>query len=250
MIRVLRPIGIALSYYSRIPIQISSVEEDEFSQATNYLPLVGYLVGLGTAVVIITLSNFLSTPISLILGLGFGLLFTGALHEDGFADSCDGFGGGYNKEKILAIMKDSRLGSYGVLGLILLMLCKYFSLANITLDQMIPVLVGGAVLSRLSALSITWVLPYARQNVGPTAAMVKGQGGRLRSFIIAVSITAPLLFFVNPFLYGLSLLVLAVTCSLMGYYFWKHLRGYTGDCLGLVQQVNELILWQILGQLL
>src|SRR5436190_15086530 len=116
----------ALLFYTRIPCPKNiDHNPDYLNRASRYFPLMGWIVG-GIAFVVYYLSCFLfNSEIAIVLSIIAGILTTGAFHEDGFADVCDGFGGGWTKEKILMIMKDSAIGAYGAIGLALLFLLKF-----------------------------------------------------------------------------------------------------------------------------
>ena len=122
----------ALLFYTRIPCPKNiDHNPDYLNKASRYFPLVGWIVG-GISFSVYYLSSFLfPSQIAIVLSIIAGILVTGAFHEDGFADVCDGFGGGWTKEKILLIMKDSSIGAYGAIGLVLLFLLKFQSMSEV-----------------------------------------------------------------------------------------------------------------------
>ena len=99
------------------------------------------------------------------------MLLTGALHEDGFADVCDGFGGGRTSERVLDIMRNSRLGAFGVIGLIMLVGLKWQAMAALPPALLPAAVIAAHALSRGAALAITAILPYARKDARPAARM-------------------------------------------------------------------------------
>src|SRR4051812_43461768 len=116
----------ALMFYTRIPCPKNiDHNPDYLNKATRYFPLIGWIVGSISFLAFYVSSLFLSIESAIILAIIASILTTGAFHEDGFADVCDGFGGGWTKEKILLIMKDSAIGAYGAIGLVLLFLLKF-----------------------------------------------------------------------------------------------------------------------------
>ena len=125
-----------LMFYTRIPCPKNIDHNPEYlNKATRYFPIVGWIVG-GISFAVYYLSSIVfSQEIAIILSMIGGILTTGAFHEDGFADVCDGFGGGWTKEKILMIMKDSAIGAYGAIGLVLLFLLKFQSLNQLIVEQ-------------------------------------------------------------------------------------------------------------------
>ncbi|HET7818097.1 MAG TPA: adenosylcobinamide-GDP ribazoletransferase, partial [Bacteroidia bacterium] len=165
----------AVLFYTRIPCPKWVDHSSEYlNKSTRYFPLIGWIVGAFCYIVYYGTKQLFPIEISLIITMIGSILITGALHEDGFADVCDGFGGGWNKKKILDIMKDSRIGAYGVIGLILLFLLKFYLLLQIIQElnsslqynniHMLLLFISGHSLSRLSAISIVFTHQYARDD--------------------------------------------------------------------------------------
>ena len=116
----------ALMFYTRIPCPSSTDHHPDYiNKATRYFPLIGWIVGGLSFLAFLGSSYVFNTSISVVISLIIGVLVTGAFHEDGLADVVDGFGGGWTKQKILDIMKDSRIGAFGAISLVLLFLLKY-----------------------------------------------------------------------------------------------------------------------------
>lgn len=116
---------VAMGYFTRIPMpKWVEVDADKLNKASRYFGLVGLLVGLLSAIVFWLTQNWLPAGVSVLLSMVTGVLLTGGFHEDGLADTFDGFGGGWTAEDKLRIMKDSRLGSYGALALMLVLMLK------------------------------------------------------------------------------------------------------------------------------
>ena len=113
----------SLMFYTRLPCP-SYIDHSEnyLNKATRYFPLIGIIVGTISFILFWIFNQIFNVEISIIIAIATGILITGAFHEDGFADTFDGFGGGWTKEKILEIMKDSRIGAYGAISLIVLIL--------------------------------------------------------------------------------------------------------------------------------
>ena len=156
----------AIQFLTRIPVSTANAySESRMQEATRYYPLVGVLVGLLGAVVFQLLSLLLPVLPSLILMICATIWLTGAFHEDGFADMCDGIGGGHTKEQMLGIMRDSRLGTYGVVGIMMLLLIKLSLLWNlVTTDTTIflTAFVVAHCLSRASAVLVIATSRYVR----------------------------------------------------------------------------------------
>src|SRR3982751_4013185 len=119
MKKELRVFFTAMMFLTRLPVpRFTDHSPDYLEKSVKYFPLVGYMVAAISAFVFLVFNKYISEDLAIAASIIAGILTTGAFHEDGFADVCDAFGGGWTKEKILLIMKDSRLGTFGVIGLI------------------------------------------------------------------------------------------------------------------------------------
>jgi adenosylcobinamide-GDP ribazoletransferase len=168
-------------FYTRLPCPSwTDHSDDMLNRATRYFPLMGLIVAAISLGVYWAGTYLFSPAVSLLLSMIASVLTTGAFHEDGFADTCDGFGGGWTKGKILEIMKDSRVGTYGVVGLGLLLALKWAALLDIAGRGLLPLalaLVSGHMVSRLGAVTVIVSLPYSRENEDSKAKPVaKGVG--------------------------------------------------------------------------
>lgn len=215
--------------------------EERLNRSVAYFPLVGVIVGGICAMVFLVANRLFSREISVVLCIIAGVLVTGAFHEDGFADFCDGFGGGWTKEKILEIMKDSRIGAFGTIALILLFLLKYHVMIDLNSARLPALLIAGHSISRMFPVWIMKFLPYVRD----VSAVTKPIGVLTHS----LDMVAATLFGLVPLAYFGRLYMLipavasAVTALLMALYMRKWIGGYTGDCLGAVQQVSEVVFY-------
>jgi adenosylcobinamide-GDP ribazoletransferase len=177
---------------------------------------------------------------SVILAIISSIVITGALHEDGFADVCDGFGGGMDKQRILVIMKDSHIGVYGVLGLLLMLLLKASLFAGLPTATVPLLLMGGHSISRLSPLLLMRRYTYVRGQDSKASGAVYSPN---HQELVFASVTALLPLALLPPLCLLAVIPVFVCTLLLGHYFYRHLGGYTGDCLGASQQVAEIIFY-------
>jgi adenosylcobinamide-GDP ribazoletransferase len=230
---------LALSFYTRLPAP-KDQDYNQLPQASIYLPLVGWVVG-GLTGLCFYLSNLLWVQTTaVILALIAGILLTGAFHEDGFADVCDGFGGGYDKQRILEIMKDSQIGAYGAIGLLLLMSLKISLLSSMSATSVPLVLFAGHSLSRLQPLLLMHQYDYARihSSKGGAAAYKPSRNELLFAGAFALF---PLVLLPLPAILAIPFILL-VNWRL-GCYFYRHIGGYTGDCLGTSQQVTEIVFY-------
>ena len=228
---------LALTFYTRLPGLIS-LDYAKLPQAVVYLPLVGWLVGGITAAGFYLTDLLWPQLTSVIVALIIGVLLTGAFHEDGFADVCDGFGGGWGKQRILEIMKDSYIGVYGLLGLLLIFLLK-ISLLGVILPPAVPlVLLAGHSVSRLPPLLLMRQYEYARSHDSKVAGAVYKPD--LQELAVA-SVIALLPLVLLPALLALALIPVLAVNWYLGHYFHRTIGGYTGDCLGASQQIAETV---------
>ena len=234
----------ALMFYTRIPCP-SWIDhsEDYINKATRYFPLIGWIVGGASAVVIYGLHFVFPAPICVVLSLVASVLVTGAFHEDGFADVCDGFGGGWTKEKILEIMKDSRIGAYGVVGLFLLFALKIFAvieLLNFDVWYCIKASILAHVVSRFCAVTLIFTHEYAREDATSKIKPIAKKLTTTNLIISGIWLVPAFLLFQN---YWVLLVIVPVYLMKMylAKYFTKWVGGYTGDCLGATQQITETI---------
>lgn len=234
----LRDVPLALSLLSRLPVPVRRF--DRSARAVWAYPLAGLMIG-GLAALggLLALAIGFPTPISAILGLAIPIVLSGAMHEDGLADTADGLWGGWTRERRLAIMKDSHIGSYGVIALILILGARGLALwllYEISPAAATTALLAAAMLSRAMMPVIMAALPHARdiglsraQGRPPFAAVALGLGG-------ATAVTLCLLGGAT-----LAALVCAGLATLViGLIARAKIGGQTGDILGATQQVAEI----------
>ena len=199
-------------------------------------PLVGCLVGGLAGALFFALSYLgINGAVAILLILGLEIRLTGALHEDGLADIADGLGGGTNKESKLAIMKDSRIGSFGAIALLISLLLRFFILSGI--ENVLWALIYAHALSRALMPPMMYYLKPARDN-----GLAYGAGRpELWQIALGLMLGIGIGFWVFP-LYqaGLSLLLGIVSLLYLIHLFRQHLGGQTGDSLGAVQQITYI----------
>ena len=237
----------AIMFYTRLPVPVNTpYHPDMLNQATRYLPLVGWIVAGCMIGALYVVSNIAPPMVSILLALITGVWATGAFHEDGFADMCDGFGGGWTKEKILDIMKDSRIGTYGMLGLLLLMALKFLCLRELPIFGVMLTIWAAQPLSRFMAVTVIYTHQYVRENEDSKAKPI-AKGISLTGLITAgvwgcVPFAAIIVYLQN------YTLLLTIPALLLARWYLvrlmkKWIGGYTGDCLGAVQQVSEVVIY-------
>lgn len=236
----------AIMFYTRIPVPKNIDHSDELlNQSTKYFSFIGWIVGGFGALVFYACMFVFPLTISVLLSMISTILLTGAFHEDGFADSCDAFGGGWTKEKILEIMKDSRIGTYGTVGLIFILATKYIALLNVHIEQIPFVLFASHALSRYTATGMIFFSKYTRDDA---TSKSKPVGKKLNSTDYLISFifgSTPLLLlsYLYSFWYLLILVSIIPVIYFLKRYFEKWINGYTGDALGATQQISEVVFY-------
>lgn len=243
----------AIMFYTRIPCPKWVDHSEEYLQLSRkYFPLIGWIVGGVSGLVLIGSTYVFSIQISVLLSMVVSVLLTGSFHEDGLADTLDGFGGGWTKEKILLIMKDSRIGTFGVVGLILVFLLKFMvtieiinNLTNNPNWYIIVLLITAHSLSRWSALTFFMTHQYSKKNdeIGSKSKPLATAKFTFLDFIIASFFGIVPIFFLNNYYIFLLIIPVYIAKWLLGRWFNKWINGYTGDCLGATQQICEIVFY-------
>jgi adenosylcobinamide-GDP ribazoletransferase len=205
--------------------------------------------------VFLIFNKYVSEDIAIAASIIAGILATGAFHEDGFADVCDAFGGGWTKEKILLIMKDSRLGSYGVIGMMSVLFCKFLLLKELpkfTPDLHEPslnilynyryfllTLFAAHSVSRLMPVLVMCFYDYVTDPDGSKSKPVASRKPTFPALLVPI-ITALIPFAFMSWQFLLAIIPVVYAAFSLAKYFKKWIGGYTGDCLGAIQQVSEL----------
>ncbi|QEY16366.1 adenosylcobinamide-GDP ribazoletransferase [Cellvibrio sp. KY-GH-1] len=232
---------LALGFFSRIPMPAwVDYSPEKLNQSSRYLTLVGWLLGALVAAAFFVAQQLFPETISLWLAMSFSLLLTGAFHEDGLADTADGFGGAFAREKKLAIMKDSRIGTYGASALVMALIGKYLLLSEN--NDIIVALLIAYPLSRATAVSLIADMQYVTDN---DTSKSKPLANRLSKFDLSILLLTalPALLFLSP-THACALLTALITVRLLAkWYLNQQIGGYTGDTLGAVQQVSELTIY-------
>nr|BFF37738.1 adenosylcobinamide-GDP ribazoletransferase [Tenacibaculum mesophilum] len=235
----------AVLFFTRIPCPKWVDHSPEIlNKSSRYFSLVGIVVGSIAALAYFASAYIFPMDIAIVISMISSIWITGAFHEDGFADVCDGFGGGWTKEKILTIMKDSRLGTFGVSGLVFILAIKFlalYHLQNLSVN-LILVIISGHSISRFIATVLLYTHDYVRDidssKIKPTTKQMSSKS----LLISAIFGGVPLFFFQKPMVF-LVLLPLLLTYFYMGHFFKKWIGGQTGDCAGALQQVAEIVFY-------
>ncbi|MGV8988085.1 MAG: adenosylcobinamide-GDP ribazoletransferase [Cypionkella sp.] len=231
---------LALQFLTRLKVK-ASYSPEAMRQSPRWYPGVGVVVG-GICALVYVVAYWLFTPLlAVLLAVVAGMLVTGALHEDGFADACDGLGGQRPKERVLEIMRDSRIGTYGVLGLLLMVGTKVAALCALPGAAVPFVLIAGHAASRAAMLWVMATSDYARDQ-GAGSAVAGGIDRHAASVALGTTglTLVPLLFVVPWAAIFTGFVGLCLGYWLMRRSYEPRLGGYTGDCLGAVQQCSEV----------
>lgn len=230
----------------------AALEPEWLTHAAKYFPLVGIVVGLVAAAVLLAAAALVTGPLPALLAVAAAVLFTGALHEDGLADTADALGGGHSREARLAIMKDSRIGTYGALALGLAIALRVAALAAV------PPLWGAAALvaahggGRLAAFAAMAALPYAGERSAGKVAHPTGRCGPaqvLPAGLFGLAALLPTLW-VDALAATLAFVLAGLAALWLVARARRLIGGYTGDVLGAVEQLFEvtlLLAWAMLA---
>ncbi len=230
----------ALMFYTRFPVRhIEGWTEQMLNKSTRYFPLVGIIVGGVGALVFWGAVQIFPISVAVLLSMVATIFFTGAFHEDGFADFCDGFGGGLTPSKILEIMKDSRIGTYGTVGLLMILGIKFLGLSNFNESRIPFILIAGHAMSRIFPVLLIYTSEYARLDASSKTKPV-GKADSTFSLIFAIIIGAIPLFLLSWLQIVVAVSVLFAVFFLFRKYVVYKLGGYTGDVLGALQQLCEV----------
>lgn len=232
----------ALQFLTRLPVEIADWAPDQLVRSMRYFPLAGLVIGLVSAFVWLSASALLPAGPAAGLALAAGVLLTGGLHEDGLADTADALGGNAGRERVLEIMRDSRIGSYGTLALILALGLKWTSLTTLSPLAGAAALIAAPVIGRLLLVPVPRLAPYAREEGagqamrdGPSPAEIAIATG------IGLGILSTLVVWQMALLPGLAagLVAAAIAGVLLLRLSIRRTGGYTGDVLGAIALCAE-----------
>lgn len=250
-----KDLAAALTFFTRLPfyrIKAFNVPAEHYKQAINYWSVVGWLTGGIMALVLYTTSLLFPYPVAILLAIVSRLLLTGALHEDGLSDFFDGLGGGTTRQRVLEIMKDSHIGVYGVIALIVYFFILYEILALFGPYHASLLVFAGDPLAKFIASHINKVLPYARTEETSKAKVVYDKTTPATYLLAAFMGIAPLALFLwntHPY-FGIAVIAPIIVFTLIYLILKKRIQGYTGDCCGATFLLCELSFYLTLSPLL
>ena len=237
---------VAVQFLTRLPTpRVDLADEGRraalLGQATAYFPAVGALIGATTAGVILLGTRIWPMGLAVVLGLAVEAVLTGAFHEDAVADCCDAFGGGWTRDDVLRILKDSRVGAYGVLGLGLAVALRGGATAALPGDRLAAAVVAAAALGRWAILPAMALLPPVADRASLSADVGRRVGpGRLILGTILATLGCVPMALAGPGRLALMVLAVAAVTLAVARYVRRRLGGMTGDCLGFLAYAAQV----------
>ena len=234
----------ALIFFTRLPFwRLHQPPKACYETVVEHWPLVGWLTGGVMAATLYGASMVLPYQVAVLAAIVMRLLLTGALHEDGLADFLDGFGGGgNNRQRILDIMKDSHIGTYGVIGLVLYLLLLFFCLSSMSPEMAALAILAADPYAKMLTAQLVSMMPYARREEEAKAKVIYRKITLVSGVSLAVQGLLPIGLFV--WYMGIAWETLIFIPALVMYFLylliWRRLHGYTGDCCGAVCLMVEL----------
>ena len=250
----LRLLLIALQFLTRVPVPAWVGWKAEWlNDSARHFPAVGLIVGGFAALVLWGAAHAWSAAVAVLLSMAATIWLTGAFHEDGLADTCDGLGGAVSRERALAIMKDSRLGTYGAVALCLVLALKAATLHSLATRDLLATLAAlplAHAWSRVATVLLLRLLPYGgdaeHAKAKPMAQQVDGLAFAIALLWAGLAAAAASLFVPGAALLA-GAAAAAATTLWMARWLRRRLGGYTGDALGATQQFSELAVYLALA---
>jgi adenosylcobinamide-GDP ribazoletransferase len=232
---------VAVQFLTRLAVPGVRFDPESLSRAAKFFPIVGLGIGLSASALQHVAAPHLGRPLVALFVLIFLVLATGGLHEDGLADTADGFGGGWNREQVLAILRDSRIGSYGALALVLSVLARFLLLSSLPVNRFTAFVVSAHVLCRWTTLPLSYFLPPARASDGQGARIAQKVSSA--SFITGTLLSFAIVFYFLRIGFWIPVVVSPVITTLSGLYYSRRIGGVTGDCFGATNQLTEIAVY-------
>jgi adenosylcobinamide-GDP ribazoletransferase len=241
MKRLVEELLVAFQFLTRLPISRIAYQLDSLSRAAKFFPVVGLIIGFGASFLQHVLKPHLDRALVALLLLTFLVLITGGLHEDALADTADAFGGGWNREQVLTILRDSRIGSFGALALVLSVLARLLLLSILPVNRFTAFVVSAHVLCRWTTLPLAYFLRTAREG--------EGQGRRIAqkisptSLLVGTLLSFAIVFYLLRREFWIPIVAALVITALSGLYYYRRIGGITGDCFGATNQFTEIAVY-------
>jgi adenosylcobinamide-GDP ribazoletransferase len=236
---------VAVQFMTRFPVPRGVQHSpDALAKSAVFFPVVGLLVGVGGAALNLVLSPHMNRDVVVVLILVYLVTITGGLHEDALADAADGFGGGWEKDRVLAIMRDSRIGSFGAIAITLGMLARFVFLTNLAPAKFSGFFIAGQVLGRWTAIPLAFFLPSARESEAGQGKSIAHKISIL-SLVLGTAVTIAIVAAALKTAAGWTSLIAVAIAAISGLYYSRRIGGITGDCLGATTQLTEIAVYLI-----
>ena len=239
----------ALIFFTRLPFwRLHQPPKECYATVVEHWPLAGWITGGAMAATLYFGSWYLPYMVAVLLAIVVRLLITGALHEDGLADFLDGFGGGGNsRERILAIMKDSHIGTYGVIGLIFYELLLAAALMSMQPQFAALTILAADPYSKMVTAQLVMMMPYARREDEAKNRTVYRKMSLPAGISLAIQGLLPMVAYIwyTGMRWDLIIFIPALVMYFLYLLIWRKLRGYTGDCCGAVCLLVELTVYLV-----
>jgi adenosylcobinamide-GDP ribazoletransferase len=238
---------VALQFLSRIPTPRVDLDDEAerrliLGRSAAYFPLVGALIGSMTGATILFAGRLWPIGLAVAIGLAFEAFVTGAFHEDAVADFCDAFGGGWTRDDILRILKDSRIGSFGALGLGLAVALRGGGIASLQTDRLIAVVIASATLGRWAILPAMWALPPVADRESLSRDIGRQIGAKRLALGTALAIPGYIGFALsNPGRAAIAVTAVLVLTVCLVRYVGRKLGGISGDSLGFLCYASQVV---------
>jgi adenosylcobinamide-GDP ribazoletransferase len=240
----------ALQFLTRIRlVREPACDAGSFGRSVRFFPLVGLVAGGVLAGAAFLTGGWMPGTVRTTLLVSLGVFITGGLHCDGLMDTADGLLSGRSRERMLEIMKDSRVGAFGVISILLLLLWKWSLLHDMPDSLLVPALISMMTLGRFSMVLAILRFPYARpEGMGKAFALHAGKGSMGTSLLTVAGLLAGLYATMGQFVFGVATgaalgAVLVAYC--VGSWALRKVGGLTGDIYGAVTELSELVVLAI-----
>ena len=236
----------AVQFLTRLRVPSGPYDQVDLARTVKFFPIVGLLIGLGSALLYLLLAPHFPLVIVALLIVIYLVAVTGCLHEDGLADAADGFGGGWERENVLAIMRDSRIGSYGAAALTLSLIARILLIASLPANRAGAYLIVAPVLGRWTTLPLSFYLPPARDR---SEDQIDGQGARIArlttsgSLVIGSLCTLAIVLALLRLRAFVPVMASMAVTLLTALYYNRRIGGITGDCFGATNQLTEVVVY-------
>lgn len=241
-----------IQFLTRIPVNIQiEIEEDDFGKGVVFFPLVGLIIGAVSGSIYYVFSRFSYGLVPIIFSMLSGVLITGALHIDGLADTCDGIFSARNKERMLEIMRDSRIGTNGAIAIIFDFMLRIAILNLFNEKQALLAILVAPIVSRTLTAIIIYTSTYARAEGGLGKLFIGKVSLGVASLAVAIGLV---LTYISLGFYGLIAFILSlIVVIIFRAHVYSKIGGITGDVLGAANEISEisfimflLLVWTIL----